>query len=53
MVVTTYYRSNQTEVNKMGADMSIHIFEGITEKELIEGGKEVRKKLFKEMFGEN
>jgi Arc/MetJ-type ribon-helix-helix transcriptional regulator len=27
--------------------------EGISEKELIEGGKEVRKKLFKEMFGEN
>ena len=27
--------------------------EGITEKELFEGGKEIRKKLFKEMFGEN
>ncbi len=27
--------------------------EGITEKELLDGGKEIRKKLFKEMFGEN
>lgn len=27
--------------------------EGITEKELLDGGKEVRKKLFREMFGEN
>jgi len=27
--------------------------EGLTEKELLEGGKEARKKLFKEMFGES
>ena len=27
--------------------------EGITEKELLEGGKETRKKLFEEMFGDS
>ena len=27
--------------------------EGITEKELLEGGKEVRKRLFEEMFGDS
>lgn len=27
--------------------------EDLTEKELLEGGKEVRKKLFKEMFGDS
>lgn len=27
--------------------------EGITEQELLEGGKKIRNKLFKEMFGDN
>ena len=27
--------------------------EGLTEKELMEGGKEIRKKLSQEMFGDN
>ena len=27
--------------------------EGLTEKKLMEGGKEIRKKLFQEMFGDN